>query len=131
MNDLAAMGIDDLCAPDCAISADAGTDLIGNDQPCRQLRRFSALGGIRSITLSGKLAWEGPVAEKAAHCVGEAAAKRMRSGVRGYIGEFNLFGYAGHQMLGFAVPDSDVPPVTGTRKSSGSRRSACEAMNSR
>jgi hypothetical protein len=51
VNDLTATRID-------AVSADAGADLIGNERPCRQLRRFSALGGIRSITLSEKLAWQ-------------------------------------------------------------------------
>jgi hypothetical protein len=113
MNDLAVTRIDELCASDCAISADAGADFVGNGEPCRQLRRFGALGSIRPITLSGKLAWQGPVAEKVAHCAGEAAAKRIRSVVRGCVGEFNLFGYAGHQMLGFTIPDSDVPQATG------------------
>jgi hypothetical protein len=77
------------------------------------LRRFGALGGIRPITLSEQLAWQGPVAEKTAHYLGEAAAKPMRSLARGCIREVNPFGYPGHQMLGFPVPDSDVPPATG------------------
>jgi hypothetical protein len=75
------------------------------------LRGFGAFGGIRSITLPGKLAWQGPVAKKAAHCADETAAKRMRRVVRGRIGELNSFGYAGHQMLGFSEPDNDVPPA--------------------
>jgi hypothetical protein len=35
VNDLTATRIDELCAPDCVISADAGSDPIGNEQPCR------------------------------------------------------------------------------------------------